>query len=86
VPRLNPCPTRWKKDAEESFLKALKIDPTSAKVYAELGALYAKGGLHSKARDMFKRALEWDPANQKAIEGLDAEGSGKKGLLGMFKK
>lgn len=77
---------RWKKDAEESFLKALKIDPTSARVYAELGALYAKGGLHSKARDMYKKALEWDPANQKALEGVEAEQGGKKGLLGMFRK
>ena len=77
---------RWKKDAETNFLKALEIDPTNADMYAQLGALYARGGLHSKARDMFKRALEWDPAHALALEGMEAEEAGKKGLLGMFKK
>jgi hypothetical protein len=78
---------RWKKDAETNFLKALEIDPSNADIYAHLGLLYARGGLHSKARDLFKRALQWDPANAVALEGLAAEEEGgKKGLLGMFKK
>ena len=78
---------RWKKDAETNFLKALDIDPANAELYANLGALYAKGGLHSKARDMFRKALQWDPANAMAQEGLATEEeSGKKGLMGMFKK
>jgi len=77
---------RWKKDAETNFLKALEIDPSNAEYYAQLGSLYAKGGLHSKAREMFRKALEWDPVNQEAQEGLSAEEGGKKGLLGMFGK
>ena len=77
---------RWKKDAETNFFKALEIDPSNADMYANLGALYARGGLHSKAREMFKKALQWDPAHALALEGLEAEESGKKGLLGMFKK
>ncbi|HEU4401060.1 MAG TPA: DnaJ domain-containing protein, partial [Candidatus Polarisedimenticolia bacterium] len=77
---------RWKKDAEANFLKALEIDPSNGEVYAELGALYARGGLHSKARDMFKKALEWDPNNEVAQQGLAEDAGGKKGLLGMFKK
>ena len=77
---------RWKKDAEENFLKAIEKDPMNAEMYAHLGSLYARGGLHSKARDMFKKALQWDPANQEAQEGLAQEEGGRKGLLGMFKK
>jgi curved DNA-binding protein CbpA len=77
---------RWKKDAEENFLKALERDPTNAEIYAQLGSLYAKGGLHSKARDMFKKALEWDPESQEALDGLAQEDGGRKGILGMFKK
>jgi curved DNA-binding protein CbpA len=77
---------RWKKDAEENFLRALEHDPTNADIYAHLGSLYLKGGLHSKARDMFKKALEWDPANLEAQEGLAQVEGGKKGILGMFKK
>jgi curved DNA-binding protein CbpA len=77
---------RWKKDAEENFLKAAERDPTNAEIYAHLGSLYSKGGLHSKARDMFKKALQWDPANEEAQAGLAQEDGGRKGLLGMFKK
>jgi len=77
---------RWKKDAEANFLKAIEIDPTGAECYAQLGSLYAKGGLHSKAREMFRKALEWDPANAEAQEGLQAAEGGRKGLLGIFGK
>jgi len=77
---------RWKKDAEENFLKAIERDPTNSEIYAQLGSLYARGGLHSKAREMFKKALQWDPANAEAAEGLAQEEGGKKGLLGMFHK
>ncbi len=35
---------------------------------------------------MFKKALQWDPASQEALDGLAQEDGGKKGLLGMFKK
>ncbi|MEK7282733.1 MAG: DnaJ domain-containing protein, partial [Acidobacteriota bacterium] len=77
---------RWKKDAEENFLKAIEKDPMNAEIYAHLGSLYARGGMHSKARDMFKKALQWDPENQEAQEGLAQEEGGRKGLLGMFKK
>jgi curved DNA-binding protein CbpA len=77
---------RWKKDAEENFLRAIEKDPMNAEIFAHLGSLYARGGMHSKARDMYKKALQWDPANQEASEGLAQDEGGKKGLLGMFKK
>jgi len=77
---------RWKRDAEENFLRALEHDPTNAEIYAHLGSLYAKGGLHSKARDMFKKALQWDSANEEAQVGLAQGDGGRKGILGMFKK
>lgn len=77
---------RWKKDAEENFLKAIEKDPMNAEIFAHLGSLYARGGMHSKARDMFKKALQWDPTNQEASEGLAQDEGGKKGLMGMFKK
>jgi Flp pilus assembly protein TadD len=79
---------RWKKDAETHFIKAIELDPTNADIYAQLGSLYARGGLHSKAKEMWHRALQWDPANDEAVQGLAAEegGGAKKGLLGIFKK
>lgn len=78
---------RWKKDAEESFLQALKIDPSDADIYAHLGALYARGHRESRARSMYEKALQWDPEQSLAREGLEAlDSGGKKGLLSMFKK
>jgi len=77
---------RWKKDAEENFLKAIERDPTNAVLYSQLGSLYVRGGLHSKARDMFKKALQWDPSNAEAAEGLAGEAGGRKGILGLFNK
>ncbi|HYS77255.1 MAG TPA: J domain-containing protein, partial [Candidatus Dormibacteraeota bacterium] len=77
---------RWKKDAEENFLRAIERDPTNAEIYSRLGSLYAHGGLHSKARDMFKKALQWDPSNAEAVGGLAQEEGGRKGILGLFNK
>ncbi len=77
---------RWKKDAEENFLKAIERDPTNAEIYSRLGSLYALGGLHSKARDMFKKALQWDPSNAEAAGALAQEEGGRKGILGLFNK
>ncbi|MFQ5877746.1 MAG: DnaJ domain-containing protein [Acidobacteriota bacterium] len=78
---------RWKKEAESSLLRAIKIDPTNADAYALLGGVYAKGRLASRARDMFQKALQWDPGHAGAQQGLAAlEGEGKKGLLGIFKR
>ena len=77
---------RWKKDAETNFLAAINLDPSNAEIYAQLGSLYDRGGLQTKAREMWKKALQWDPANQQALGGLAAEDGSKKGLLGIFKK
>ena len=77
---------RWKKEAEANFLKALEIDPSNGEIYAHLGTLYARGGVHSKAREMWKKALDWDPANAEALDGLQSMEAGKKGLLGLFGK
>ncbi len=78
---------RWKKKAEESFLKAIELSPTDAQTFADLGAHYAKGGLQSKAAEMFRKALEWDPANQDAQQDLAELEGVKKGLFGsIFRK
>ena len=78
---------RWKKDAEESFLKAIQIDPSNADSYAHLGALYARGHLEKRARIMYEKALQWNPDQSLAREGMEAlDSGGKQGLMGMFKK
>jgi tetratricopeptide (TPR) repeat protein len=73
---------RWKKKAEESLLKAIEMAPSDPRIYVDLGALYAKGGMQSRAAEMYRKALEWDPANEEAQQGLAALAGGKRGLLG----
>ncbi len=80
---------RWKKDAEASFLESIRIDPCNADAYAHLGALYARGRLVSKAKEMYEKALQWDSTHAFAQEGLEAlgdPGGGKKGFMGLFRK
>lgn len=77
---------RWRKQAEENFLRAIDLAPSEAENYANLGSLYMRGGLRTKGREMFQKALQWDPSNQEALQGLAAGGDGKRGLLKIFSK
>lgn len=77
---------RLRKLAEESLLKAIELAPMSATPYAHLGQLYERAGALDRARAMYKKALEWDPANEMALAGLQSEGSSRKGILGLFSR
>jgi hypothetical protein len=59
---------RWRKKAEESYLKTAELDPTSADAYLHLGRLYRAGGLSRRALEMYKNVLQWDPDNEEAQE------------------
>jgi len=77
---------RFRKDAEENLLKAIALDPASASAHAQLGALYDRTGAADKARGMYRKALEWDPDNAIAREGLGRAEPGRKGILGLFSR
>lgn len=77
---------RLRKQAEESLLKAIELAPMSATPYAHLGQLYERAGALDRARAMYRKALEWDPANEMALAGLQSEGSTRKGILGLFSR
>jgi len=77
---------RLRKQAEENLLKAIEMAPTSASAHAHLGQVYERTGAMDKARAMYKKALEWDPANEIALKGLETEGSTRKGILGLFSR
>jgi curved DNA-binding protein CbpA len=77
---------RLRKQAEENLQKAIEISPTRANAYAMLGSLYERAGTTDRAREMYRRALQWDPENELARKALEGETPGKKsGLLGLFK-
>lgn len=66
--------TKWQRLAEESYRKALEIDPWNADYLVALGRLYRKQGLDTRARRHFEMALEILPAHGQAQEELTALG------------
>jgi DnaJ-domain-containing protein 1 len=77
---------RLRKQAEENLQKAIEISPSSANAFAVLGSLYERAGAADRAREMYHRALQWDPENELARKGLEGESAAKKsGLFGLFK-
>lgn len=61
---------RWQRLAEESYLKAVEIDPWNAEYLVALGLLYKSQGLGLRARKQFERALEILPHHVRAREEL----------------
>jgi curved DNA-binding protein CbpA len=61
---------RWRKKAEESFLKAVEMNPAAVLSLLELARLYRKGGLDRKSCEMYERVLTWDPTNEESLVAL----------------
>lgn len=83
---------QWKKEAEDSFNKALELEPKNPDNHLYLGFLYKNMGLKLRAKKHFATCLELDATNELATRELgllDAEESpqAKKGVLGgLFNK
>jgi curved DNA-binding protein CbpA len=75
---------RLRRQAEESLLRSLALSPTSPGPYVHLAGLYERAGSPDKAREMYRKALEWDPDNAEARQGLGQEQGSKKKFLGLF--
>jgi curved DNA-binding protein CbpA len=61
---------RWRREAEEQFLKAIELDEFNADYRVSLGMLYLDGGLPRKAEAQFRDALGWDAENRAAQREL----------------
>ncbi len=59
------------KEAERAISRALKADPFNAVYLAEVGHLYLKLGLPLRARGNFQRALNIQPGNKRALQGIE---------------
>jgi tetratricopeptide (TPR) repeat protein len=62
--------SRWQRLAEESYRKALEIDPWNAEYLIALGRLYKQQGLKQRAKRHFEMALEILPKHVQAQEEL----------------
>jgi curved DNA-binding protein CbpA len=63
--------SKFRKEAEQHLLEAIKIDRTKAQPYLELGKLYLKVNLPKRAAAQFEEVLRWDPQNHTARSFLD---------------
>ena len=63
---------RWQKMAEQSFSRAIELDPWNANYLVTLGQFYRKQGLGMRARRQFEKALELVPSHPVALEELGA--------------
>jgi tetratricopeptide (TPR) repeat protein len=61
---------KWRRDAAESYQKALSIDPNNVEVLISLGDLYKAEGMISRAQTCWEDALKISGENQQARSRL----------------
>jgi curved DNA-binding protein CbpA len=65
---------RRRHEAEENLKKAIEIDPINPEYHLELGNLYIKSGVRTKALDIFLIGLRNVPGSDKIQEAIRAAG------------
>jgi tetratricopeptide (TPR) repeat protein len=63
---------KWRREAAESFQKALSIDPNNVEVMISLGDLYKTEGMISRAQTCYEDVLKISAENQQAKSRLQA--------------
>jgi curved DNA-binding protein CbpA len=63
---------KWRREAEEHFLKAISLDQFVADYYVGLGLLYKEAGMQKRAENQFKQALQISPGDSNVRIALDA--------------
>jgi len=62
---------KWRRDAAESYQRALALDPNKVDALISLGDLYRMEGLASRAQSCYEDAMKIAPDNQQAKSRLD---------------
>jgi hypothetical protein len=65
---------RWQRMAEQSYLKAVELDPWNVEYPLSLGRLYKRRGFALRARKQFQRVLELAPSHEAALDELQSLG------------
>lgn len=63
---------KWRREAAESFQRALSLDPNHVDALVSLGDLYRSEGLTSRAQSCYEDVLKIKPDNQQALSRLTA--------------
>ncbi len=63
---------KWRRDAAESFQRALSLDPNNVEAMISLGDLYKSEGMISRAQTCYEDVLKITPENQQAESRLKA--------------
>jgi hypothetical protein len=79
--RKNP---KWLRSAEDELLRVLDLQPGNVEALLSLGEIYRQVGMPSRARAMFERVLEIEPAHSVAWEQLGERPDQRKGVLARF--
>ena len=75
---------KWRREAEEHFLKAIQLEQFTPDAYVGLGLLYQEAGMHKRAENQFKQALQVSPDNKTAQDALNILlGAGAKKAKGL---
>jgi curved DNA-binding protein CbpA len=69
------------REAEQHYLRAIKLAPHAAHHHALLGQLYSRLGMSRRADGMYRQALRIDPTNQIAIKGIAGQAMGVELML-----
>lgn len=56
----------WRKEAEDSYIRAVELEPENAENHLFLAFLYKNSGLRLRARKSFMNVLDTDPTNEVA--------------------
>ena len=65
---------RWRKEAEEHFLRAIELEQFNPHYYVGLALMYKEAGLPIRAEIYLKKALQVAPGNKAVQEALDLLG------------
>jgi curved DNA-binding protein CbpA len=84
---------KWRREAEEHFLKAISLEQFNAANYVGLASLYKEVGMLKRAESQLKQALQISPGDKAAVEALhtlhhskESEKKGLKSLKNLFRK
>jgi len=61
-------------DAEEYYTKAIRMAPKKIEYYLELGSLYERNGLKTKALSLYRNALRYEPEADRIKQALKRVG------------